>query len=259
MIIASGTAEHPGEHGFVRGPGFPYWTIGLVSSGRMRLTTGGISVEIAAGGFALVRPRTPYEVVVGGRPAREAWAMFSPGLGWDDLLAWPEAAPGVGVIVATLANTAEAAQALLAADRWRRQRTRMGARLAGNALEQALMLLADGLAPANATTSPGIRAALAVMDERCGEHLDVALLSRRVGMSPSHFAHRFASEVGEAPMRHLELLRIERARHLLLATDLPVKAVASACGFPDPLYFARRFRARTGQTPSGWRTAPTSS
>jgi AraC family transcriptional regulator of arabinose operon len=256
MILASGTAEHQGAHGFVRAPGFPHWSLGLVLAGRMRLTSSQRTVEIAAGGFALVRPRTPYAVVVEGDPAREAWALFGPGLGWDDLLAWPEALPGVGLVPAGTAHTASAAEALLAADRWRRLGTRLGVRLAGNALEQALLLLAADAVDAGAGQDPGLRAALELIGERCGEHLDVAALARCAGMSPSHFAHRFAAALGESPMRHLEGRRIERARHLLLATDLPVKAVAAACGFPDPLHFARRFRTRTGQTPSGWRTAP---
>lgn len=254
MILASGTAEHHGEHGFVRAPGFPHWSLGAVIAGRMRITCAGTTLTIGAGGFALVRPRTPYEVVVDGRPARETWAIFSPGLGWNDLLAWPESAPGVAMTAPAAAS--EAIQALLDADRWRRRHTRLGSRLAGNALEQALLLLAEDLSPAGAAVHPGIRAALALIDERCAERLDVAVLARRALMSPSHFAHRFASEVGETPMRRLERCRIDRARHLLLSTDLPVKAVAAACGFPDPLHFARRFRARTGQTPSGWRNAP---
>ena len=47
--------------------------------------------------------------------------------------------------------------------------------------------------------------------------------------------------------------KIQRARELLLATDLPVYAVAERCGFSSPHYFSRAFAARAGVPPGRYR------
>jgi transcriptional regulator GlxA family with amidase domain len=48
-------------------------------------------------------------------------------------------------------------------------------------------------------------------------------------------------------------LRMSRARAFLEATDLPIASIALACGFDDPSYFARVFRAAHGVTAATWR------
>ena len=48
--------------------------------------------------------------------------------------------------------------------------------------------------------------------------------------------------------------RLQEARHLLTETDLGVAAVARRCGYPDPSYFIKRFRAEYALTPARWRT-----
>lgn len=60
---------------------------------------------------------------------------------------------------------------------------------------------------------------------------------------------RIRAALGTSPMRYLEHWRLRAARHLLADTEQPVDS-ARAAGFADPLYFSRRFRAATGQSPS---------
>jgi AraC-like DNA-binding protein len=69
----------------------------------------------------------------------------------------------------------------------------------------------------------------------------------------SRFIQRFRRATGTSPRRHLELVRMEEARRLLEG-DVPVGRVAERCGFDDPLYFSRRFRALHGVAPSAYRT-----
>ncbi|MFA5042971.1 MAG: helix-turn-helix domain-containing protein [Kiritimatiellia bacterium] len=65
--------------------------------------------------------------------------------------------------------------------------------------------------------------------------------------------------IGQAPQRWLEQTRLNRARDMLLTTELPVKLVAAACGYNDQRHFATRFRISFGLTPTrcrrktGWR------
>lgn len=52
----------------------------------------------------------------------------------------------------------------------------------------------------------------------------------------------------------LQEARIKHACQLLRTTDLAAKEVAFACGFSDPRYFAKCFKASVGQTPTEYRT-----
>ena len=48
-------------------------------------------------------------------------------------------------------------------------------------------------------------------------------------------------------------VRLDRATTLLARSNLTITQVAGACGFADPLYFSRRFRAVHGIAPSAYR------
>lgn len=97
--------------------------------------------------------------------------------------------------------------------------------------------------------------------ERALEHLratsprrtPVASLAAMVGLSTSRLGALFREHVGVSPNAYQSQLRMARARELLDSTDLAVAAVASACGFDDPLYFSRQFARVHGVAPSAYR------
>src|SRR5262249_18834730 len=60
--------------------------------------------------------------------------------------------------------------------------------------------------------------------EHPDEDLSVERLSRRVAMSPRHFARVFTREVGTTPARFVNAVRVETARRLLEETSNPIPA-----------------------------------
>ena len=48
--------------------------------------------------------------------------------------------------------------------------------------------------------------------------------------------------------------RTEKARHLLLTSDLPIIRIAGQCGFASQEYFSRSFSEENGIPPEAWRT-----
>lgn len=72
-------------------------------------------------------------------------------------------------------------------------------------------------------------------------------------MSANHLSHRFRARMTCSPMQYLQQLRMEEAKRLLLATDLPVQQVSTRVGYHDPLYFSRLMRQVTGFSPSSFR------
>lgn len=79
---------------------------------------------------------------------------------------------------------------------------------------------------------------------------DFANLTR---LSISHFARAFRATVGEAPHAYLIHRRIERAKELMLETDLPLAQIALDCGLADQAHMTRLFGRVVGISPGAWR------
>lgn len=103
--------------------------------------------------------------------------------------------------------------------------------------------------PAQASIAP-IRESLSHMHEHYDRPLSVAGLAAIEHVSVSRYTAMFRACTGQAPKEYLIALRMRNAMDLLLHTDLPVKQVAAAVGYDDPLYFSRLFKKRTGTAPS---------
>lgn len=89
--------------------------------------------------------------------------------------------------------------------------------------------------------------------ERLHEPLTVEELARHANMSPRHFARRFHSELGTAPLAWLLHERVRLAQRLLEQTDLPVERVAERAGFGSALALRRHFAREAGTTPLAYR------
>ncbi|GAA4212245.1 GlxA family transcriptional regulator [Actinocatenispora rupis] len=89
------------------------------------------------------------------------------------------------------------------------------------------------------------------------DHLDRPLtlrdLAGRESMSVRTFTRRFREEVGVSPGRWLTARRIDRARHLLEETDLPVDRIAADAGFGTAASLRAHLRAELRTSPSAYR------
>jgi AraC family transcriptional regulator len=81
-------------------------------------------------------------------------------------------------------------------------------------------------------------------------------LAAAARVSPSYLSRVFRERYGCRPGAALELVRLSRARTMLARSNLTVAEVARVCGFADPLYFSRRFRAAHGIAPTAYRNNP---
>lgn len=79
---------------------------------------------------------------------------------------------------------------------------------------------------------------------------DVAAL---FGLNPNYVSAVFRELGGTTFQAYLIHCRIERARTLLLCSDLPIKTVAETSGFGNEVYFIRRFREIVGLPPGAYR------
>ena len=96
--------------------------------------------------------------------------------------------------------------------------------------------------------------ALRYIDNRfCSPTLNRRKIAAAGGMSMVQLGKLFQENLHSTVNRYVTNLRLEKAKHLLTHTGLPVKEIAGQCGFSYAYYFARVFRENTGVLPGKFR------
>jgi AraC-like DNA-binding protein len=100
-----------------------------------------------------------------------------------------------------------------------------------------------------------IRRAMDYIEARACERLTVEAVARHIGMSPSHFAHRFSEIASVSPMRYQKHVRLERARELLLGSSERASTIAERVGYASAAHFTRDFKRQFGLSPGSYARA----
>lgn len=80
--------------------------------------------------------------------------------------------------------------------------------------------------------------------------INLKTVARQCGVTREHFIRAFRERYRETPGAMLRRLRLEHARTMLLATELPIAKVAAASGFASATTFCRAFRAAYATSPA---------
>jgi transcriptional regulator GlxA family with amidase domain len=78
-------------------------------------------------------------------------------------------------------------------------------------------------------------------------------LAASVVLTPRTFARRLAATCGVSPIQFVQRIRIDRARHLLETTRLPVDEIARQVGYAEPSTLRRLMRRDTKHAPGHFR------
>ena len=73
------------------------------------------------------------------------------------------------------------------------------------------------------------------------------------GVGYDHLRHLFKAVRGRSLVQYLNEVRMERAKTLLAHSRLPLKQVATMCGFRDEYYFSAVFRRHVRMPPGRYR------
>ena len=101
---------------------------------------------------------------------------------------------------------------------------------------------------------PKLILAIELMEANLEEPLSQEMLAAYVGVSRRQLERLFKRHVGRTPAHYYLELRLERARHLLYQTEMPIMDVACACGFVSASHFSTCYRQMYGKTPREERT-----
>ncbi|MDT8328061.1 MAG: GlxA family transcriptional regulator [Roseovarius sp.] len=96
---------------------------------------------------------------------------------------------------------------------------------------------------------PKLSQVIQMMESNIEEPISPSVLARDVGMSTRQLERLFRRYLSRSPKRYYMELRLQKARNLLMQTDMTVINVALACGFASPSHFSKCYRAHYNTTP----------
>jgi len=102
---------------------------------------------------------------------------------------------------------------------------------------------------------PALRTALAHIEENLAAPLSVPAIAAIAGVSHSHLTRLFRDGTGRTVVGHIRRRRMERAKHLLVASTLAIPAIAATVGIPDLQAFNKICRKELGASPRAVRAA----
>ncbi|MCZ8515726.1 helix-turn-helix domain-containing protein [Paenibacillus filicis] len=235
------------------------WLLAYTLSGEGRFRTAGDAAEhiCRAGDFRLLKPGTMHDYATGdGGEWEFLWTHFVPPASWMPLLLWRETTPGLLEHDVEPGTEAEvrirATFGRMIADS--RGLSPLGERLAMNALEEILLLLAQRTEKGERRELDSrVEQVLRVLEQDLTAKHTVDGLAARVHLSSSRLAHLFKKQTGDSLLETYLKMRLRHASRLLLYTDRPIAEIAGDTGFPNPFYFSEQFTAFFGCSPTAYR------
>lgn len=96
---------------------------------------------------------------------------------------------------------------------------------------------------------PKLSQVIQMMESNIEEPISPSILAKDAGMSTRQLERLFRRYLNRSPKRYYMELRLQKARNLLMQTDMTVINVALACGFSSPSHFSKCYRAHYNTTP----------
>jgi LacI family transcriptional regulator len=98
-----------------------------------------------------------------------------------------------------------------------------------------------------------VAAALKFIRAHACEGANVGDVLRAVPMSRTLLEKKFQALLGHSPHRQIVQTKIERAKHLLVESEVSIAVVAELAGFDSASYLSVAFRRETGESPYAYR------
>jgi len=103
---------------------------------------------------------------------------------------------------------------------------------------------------------PKLISIIQTMEQNLEEPISPSILAENAQMSTRQLERLFRRYLNRSPKRYYMELRLQRARNLLLQTEMSVINVALACGFTSPSHFSKCYRGHFNRTPYRERGSP---
>ncbi len=98
------------------------------------------------------------------------------------------------------------------------------------------------------------QALLYINENYSNPSLSLSKLAKSLFISPSYLSNLFKRHYEMNFIDYVTLVRIEKAKELLMQNNLKAYEIAGMVGYKDPQYFSNSFKKHVGVTPSDFRT-----
>lgn len=98
-----------------------------------------------------------------------------------------------------------------------------------------------------------VRQAEAYIREHFASIQSMQEVAEYAGLSHDRLRHLFREQRDISLVAFLTHVKLERAKSLLIHSNLPLKQIATLCGFQEESYFSTLFRRNTGMPPGSFR------
>lgn len=96
-----------------------------------------------------------------------------------------------------------------------------------------------------------------LVEENLMNAISLNQLARLAGRSVSSLRRDFISTYNMPPSRWIRQKKLERAKELLVNTDMTITSICYTLGFESVAHFSRAFKSHFRYSPSGWREGAT--
>ena len=103
-----------------------------------------------------------------------------------------------------------------------------------------------------------LRSVFAYIQDNYDKQISLLQLSKIAYMSPNSLCRFFKKATGTTAFNYISRTRVDRAKHLLIESDLTITQIAFKVGIEDHSYFDRIFRRFTNMSPKVFRQKHTS-
>ncbi|OQP59374.1 helix-turn-helix domain-containing protein [Niastella populi] len=98
-----------------------------------------------------------------------------------------------------------------------------------------------------------IRQARAALEENFDKNITIPQLARQVGINEAKLKEGFRELYDQSIHNYLQQLRLEKAKQLLLTTDMSVTDITYEIGYSHVTHFTTLFKKELGMPPTEWR------
>lgn len=92
-----------------------------------------------------------------------------------------------------------------------------------------------------------------IMDHFTEPDFYLGAVADHFGLSPNNLSQQFKRYLGISPAKYITVLKIDRAKELLIKSELSVKEIAVQIGYSDASTFVKNFKNITSLTPNQYR------
>jgi two-component system response regulator YesN len=98
-----------------------------------------------------------------------------------------------------------------------------------------------------------VQQAVSLIDRHYNVEIEIAQIAKKLHVSPNYLSALFHKKTGSTFMKYLTQIRINKAKTLLVDSQIQVQQVAEQVGYCTTAYFTKRFTKTVGCSPSEYK------